>query len=235
MAEGLLGEEEPGRSIDAFGSRELFEQETSADLMIPSIGPMFCMCREWDQEMTAKVLSGERATFKFIEDSSDSFLLNDLVSTPKSLPTKASRLTNLSQTLPNPSIFDSVLNAVNDVMAIVDQGNVYGGLLEAKILGLVALCREADQRIELQDATNHGILDALRDLWAAAKEILTDTQRTGGKIVKFRVPVTMSVIDVSALVYQGDTTRASEILNLNPIDDAFAIPGGTILKIYQAL
>jgi prophage DNA circulation protein len=216
--------------------RDLFEAETSDYLVIPSIGKMWCCCVEWDQEMVAKILSGELATFKFLEDSQDQFALQQLVQVNvNSLPSTAQRFGTLANTLnPKPSIFDQVLDAVNKVMAVIDQANAYGGLVEAKILALANLCKEADQRLELQSASNHAILDALHDLWSSALKMLTDTQSTGGKIVKFRVPRTMAVADVSALVYHGDASRAVEILTLNPIDDAFAIPSGTVLKIYQA-
>lgn len=216
--------------------RDLFEAEASDWLMIPSIGKMWCYCRDWDQDMDAKVLSGERATFKFIEDSQDQFAVQDLVKVNvQSLPSNGERFKLLASALsPKPSIFDDVLDAVNSVMAVFDQANAYGGLVESKILALSALCNEADQRIELQDASNHQILDALRDLWSSANTLLTDTQQTGGKLVPFRVPTTMSVADVAVLVYK-DASRAVEILNLNPIDDAFAIPAGTLLKIYQAI
>ena len=215
--------------------RDLFEAEASDWLVIPSIGKMWCYCRDWDQDMDAKVLSGERATFKFVEDSQDQFAFQQLVNVNvQSLPSNGQRFAQLASGLsPKPSIFDDVLDAVNSVMAVVDQANAYGGLVESKILALSALCKEADQRIELQSAANHAILDALHDLWSSANTLLTDTQQTGGKIVPFRVPVVMSVADVAALVY-NDASRAVEILNLNPIDDAFAIPGGTMLKIYQA-
>lgn len=216
--------------------RDLFEAETSDYLVIPSIGKMWCCCTDWDQDMVAKILSGELGTFKFIEDSQDQFALQQLVQVNiESLPSTAQRFGALANTLsPKPSIFDQVLDAANKVMAVIDQANAYGGLVEAKILALANLCKEADQRIELQNASNYAILDALRDLWSAALGMLDDTQRTGGKIVKFRVPSKMSVSSVSSLVYKGDASRAVEILTLNPIDDAFAIPAGTILKIYQA-
>lgn len=215
--------------------RELFEKETSADLVIPSIGPLWCYCRDWDQDMTAKIMSGERATFKFIEDSQDTFLLNALVKVASaSLPTNGQRFTTLTDRLsPKPSIFDAITDAVNSVIAVSDQAEAYGGLMEAKVLGLIALCKEGDQSLQLQSPSNHDILDALHDLWASSNSLLGDTQNKGGKIVRFRVPTTMSVADVAALVY-NDASRAVEILTLNPIDDAFAIPAGTNLKIYQA-
>lgn len=215
--------------------RKVFEAQTSAWLVIPTIGKMWCYARDWDQEWVAKVLSGEKATFKFIEDQQSEFAVEKLVQvTIDSLPSQAQRFKILAENLDSkPSIFDQVLDAVNKVMAVVDQGQLYGGLLESKILALSALCKEADQRKELQLAPNHGILDALHDLWASSNDLLTDTQRTGGKIVRFRVPAEMSVSAVAKLVYQ-DPSRAVEILNLNPIDDAFAIPKGTELKIYQA-
>jgi prophage DNA circulation protein len=216
--------------------RDLFEAEASDYLVIPSIGKMWCCCTDWDQTMTAKILSGEKATFKFIEDSRDQFSVEKLVQVNvESLPTNGQRFDTLTSSMdPRPSIFDQVLDAVNSVMAVIDTAKAYGGLVEAKILALANLCKEADQRIELQDASNHAILDALHDLWSSALKMLDDTQRTGGKIVKFRVPATMSVADVATLVYR-DATRAVEILTLNPIDDAFAIPAGTVLKIYQAI
>lgn len=215
--------------------RDLFEAETSDYLVIPSIGKMWCCCTDWDQNMSAKVLSGEKATFKFIEDSRDQFAFQKLVQVNvESLPANGQRFDQLSSALsPRPSIFDQVLDAVNSVMAVIDQANAYGGLVEAKLLGIAALCKEADQRVELQSASNHAILDALHELWSSSLKMLDDTQRTGGKLVRFRVPTTMSVSDVAALVYK-DASRAVEILTLNPIDDAFAIPSGTVLKIYQA-
>lgn len=215
--------------------RDLFEAEASDWLVIPTIGKMWCQCIDWDQDWTAKVLSGEKANFKFIEDQQDQFAVQELVKvTIDSLPAQGQRMKELAATLPSkPSIFDQVLDAVNGVMGVIDQANAYGGVVEGKILALSALCKEADQRIELQSAVNHQILDALHDLWASANTLLTDTQRTGGKLVHFRVPALMSVADVAQLVYK-DTSRAVEILTLNPIDDAFAIPRGTDLKIYQA-
>jgi prophage DNA circulation protein len=215
--------------------RDLFEAETSDYLVIPSIGKMWCCCTDWDQLMTAKILSGETATLKFVEDSQDQFAFQKLVQVNvESLPSTAQRFNTLTSAMaPRPSIFDQVLDAVNKVMAVIDQANAYGGLVEAKILALANLCKEADQRIELQNASNYAILDALRELWSAALGMLDDTQRTGGKIIRFRVPSKMSVSDVSSLVYHGDASRSVEILTLNPIDDAFAIPGGTVLKIYQ--
>lgn len=216
--------------------RDLFEAEASDWLVIPTIGKMWCQCIDWDQDWTAKVLSGEKATFKFIEDQQDAFAVQELVKvTIDSLPSQGQRLTAalVAQLPSRPSIFDQVLNAVNGVMAVIDQADAYGGVVEGKILALSALCREADQRFELQSPVNHQILDALHDLWASANTLLKDTQRTGGTIVHFRVPALMSVADVAQLVYK-DTSRAVEILTLNPIDDAFAIPQGTDLKIYQA-
>jgi len=214
---------------------DLFEAETSDYLVIPAIGKMWCCCTDWDREMVAKILSGETTTFKFIEDSQDQFALQQLVQVNvESLPTNAQRFDTLTSALsPRPSIFDQVLDAVNSVMAVIDQANVYGGLVESKILALANLCREADQRIELQSASNHAILDALHDLWSSAQKMMGDTMRTGGKLIKFRVPTKMSVSDVADFIYK-DASRAVEILTLNPIDDAFAIPAGTILKIYQA-
>lgn len=217
--------------------RLLFEAEASDWLVIPSIGKMWCFCREWDLTMTAKVLSGETTTFTFVEDAQDLFSVNQIVQVKiDSLPSTVTRFSALTSALsPKPSIFDQVVDAVNSVMAVIDQSDAYGGLLASKILALSALCKEADQRVELQSPANHAILDALHDLWSSSQSLLGDTQRTGGKIVLFRVPSTMSVTDVSALVYQGDATRGVEILTLNPIDDAFAIPAGTVLKIYQAV
>lgn len=216
--------------------RAAFELETSDWLMIPTIGRMYCQCIDWDQEWTSKVLSGEKAVFKFVEDAQDTFAFANLVqvsvdSLPSQLEKYKGGLENLDTV---PSIFDQVTDAVNSVMAVVDQSNAYGGIVVAKVQALADLCKEADRRTELQSPVNYELLNALRDLWASATTLLVDPQRTGGKLVPFRVPSTMSVGSVAKLVY-NDASRAVEILNLNPIDDAFAIAAGTMLKIYQAV
>ena len=43
----------------------------------------------------------------------------------------------------------------------------------------------------------------------------------------------MAISDVARAVY-GDASRAVEILQTNTIEDPFAIPGGTTLKVFAA-
>jgi prophage DNA circulation protein len=216
--------------------RDLFEAEITAELMIPTIGPIQAYCFDWDQEFTTKMLNGERVRFRFREDQESAFLASKLVSM------KVESLGALSGNFAIQAdehgierpFTDELLAAVNSVLAIQDQGELFGQLLANKIQNVADLCREFDQRLDaFNDPTAFPALEALKDLWAAANELASDT--TAGDLVflTYTVPQLMTISQIAVAIY-GDTSRAVELMQINPIENAFAVKAGEKLRYVQA-
>ncbi len=215
--------------------RKAFEEEKTGPLVLPTIGTIQAYCFEWDQEMAARILSGEKATFKFREDQTSAFLVENFLFRPvQSMEAVGARFAaEAAKQDPKIGVFDQITNAVNSGLAIVDTADAYFGLIEAKVLAVVQLCREADQRVELfQNPINHAMLEALKELWASATTLHENILQKSGPLTSYTVPVTMAVTQISTILY-GSTDRTMEILQLNPIENAFEVPGGMRLRVYQ--
>lgn len=216
--------------------RKLFESELTAELTVPTIGKVQAFCDDWTQEQSGKSVSGERATFKFIEDQESAFLVDSLISIEvNSLDQKLKNFQYETSALaPQPSIFDEITNAVNKVLAVVDQIDAYGAIIEAKLLAVAELCKEADARLDLlQDVTRVRILEALKELWASALSLHQNVQRKLGVVETFIVPPGVPTIsDVSTRLF-GAADQAMDLLLMNAIEDPFNIPPGTRINFYR--
>jgi prophage DNA circulation protein len=216
--------------------RDLFEAEVTAELMIPTIGPIQAYALDWDQEFTTKMLNGERVRIRFREDQESAFLAQRLVSVRvESLATLSGNFEIQADEYGIERPFtDELLAAVNSVLAIQDQAELFGQLLANKIQNVADLCREFDQRISaFNDPTAHPALEALKDLWVAANELARDT--TAGDLVflTYTVPRLMTISQIATAIY-GDSSRAVELMQINPIEDAFAVKAGEKLRYVQA-
>lgn len=219
--------------------RELFEQEWTDWLVLPSIGKIKAVCTEWDQEFVAKILNGERATFRFMEDQSAAFLLDKLVnSATKTIDSSSAQLVTLAQAMNDalgpararPDLFDVIQNTANQILGIRDQADLAGQLLGAKIGMLTALCNEADRTVEgLQHPEYYPTLEALKDLWDAARGLGEAIIGTPTTFRYFTTPTQMTAAQVAFEIYR-DTSRTEDILNLNDISDAYAIPARTKIR-----
>lgn len=215
--------------------RRLWEAGETAALHIPTIGTIQAYAVDWTQEMDARIRSGEMVEVKYREDESAAFLVNALVQvSPSAVAASAQKLELETRELsPVPSIFTGIQDAANAIFAFGDQFELAGNLVEAKILGLVALLREADEQLDILDEpVNHRILDALHELWLSAVQLQEDLQNKSAKLERYTLPATMAISDVARQLY-GDTSRGGDILQLNAIEDPFAIPAGTVLRFYQ--
>lgn len=214
----------------------LFEDETTADLNIPGIGKIQAYCRDWPAEIEPRRNRSGLSSFEltFLEDQSSAFLILEAISVELGSLKDALDVWNEVQPEEDrPSIFDAITDAANSVFALVDQVELYGNLLEAKIRGLTSLIREADDRLNyLNDPANFEVLEALLELWQAANRLNEDLQQTGAKLVEYTVPIEMTIGDVAADLY-GDAGRGGDIMSLNAITDPLAIPGGTVLRVYR--
>lgn len=216
--------------------RSLFEAETTGTLVIPSIGPIQACALDWDQEFVSRVLTGEDAKFKFIEDQESAFAFQKLVKVEVgslgSLGDKV-RLEVERFDIPR-TLFEQLFDIINAVLAIQDQADLYDDLLARKIGLIASLCRDIDRRIDnFQDPDHYPVLDALKDLWFAAQELAGAADEQASTFALFTVPQDMTIGQVSAAIY-GDTTHATELLKLNPIQDALKVPAGTRVRYLRA-
>lgn len=214
--------------------RVIFDNQETHPLVLPSIGTIQAYATSWDQEFTARMISGEKANFSFREDQSDAFLVDKLVrSKAQSIPSKASTLELEAEAIGQRDLFQQILDAAGRVQAVLDQGEAYGSILEARINAVTSLCQQADDTFSLLNkAENHRVLEALKELWGSAVELAEDILGKSSKLIRWTVPRDMSVMDVSVAFY-GTADNSMQILQLNPIEDAFRIPAGTVLKLYQ--
>jgi len=231
--------------------RTLFENEETAKLYIPTIGEILAVCTDWPVTMDAKARSGEDAEFTFLEDQSSVFLVQGLIKTQAANignandqltavmvdvqtndpDTFAAIQDDLSAAGTPTDIFSAIQDVANSIFAVRDQIDDFGLALESKILSLESLIEQADA--VLSDPTLFRIHRALMDLWASADQLLQDLHQKNGELQSYRVPRTMAVSDISIAIY-GDNSHGVELLQLNDIDDAFAVKPGSVVRYYPA-
>ena len=213
-----------------------FDDELTADLIVPTVGTIKAYAFQWRRRATGRQRSGERVTLVFREDQPadglDAFVAT--ATGPGGWDGLCQNLALKLDDLPSTdSLFDSITNAMNALLSVKDTADRYGGLLAAKLDALVSLCAQVDQLAVMKDPTNWSTASALRDVWAAAKSAQDDLSNKRSSIRHFITPTVMPIGEVARAIY-GDGSRQIELLQLNPIDDAFAIPRGTDIRYYAA-
>lgn len=231
--------------------RQVFEEERSAELSLPTFGTINAFLVTNGQQWTANSLSGERCDLVFVEDASDVFTLEAQVElSEKAMEENLEAIFAFSErTYPPlgefgelgdltgifeepPDLFDSLDGAVRDLLAIRDQAELAGQLVEAKCLKVVNYCAEIERTVDaFKKPSGVGALEALKEIWATALKIANDVQGKDSPIVTFVVPVTMSVQEISTRVF-GTSQRGFDVMQLNAIDDPMAVPAGTRIRYY---
>jgi len=213
-----------------------FENQTTEDLQLPSIGVIKAYCTNWTRTISARFLNGEVTTLQFREDLADQFLVE------KVLTGDVRGISELNNKLqlegdkiePKPGIFDTIDAAVNVVRAVLDTADLYGQLLDAKVQTLLNILEEADRRWQdFNEPDNLAALEALHQIWEATLNLWNDLFQNNATISEYTVPREMTAADVSTAIY-GDTTHAVDIMNLNPLDDPYRITAGTTIRYYEA-
>jgi hypothetical protein len=215
--------------------RGKFERQIVSKLHIPTVGTIDAYCFDWDQTMRATIRSGEMASLRFREDQTDEFLVKDLIKTsPRALSGQAAQIKiEAEKRGQDPGALDAIFDAVDGVLAVLDQAELGFALIESKILGAAALCEAYDKKIDLwSDPENFGIHEALRTLWASLISLLKNVDDRTALIRKYTLPIEMSISDVAIKLY-GAAERGADILKINAIEDAFAIPAGSELDYYE--
>lgn len=221
----------PGTLADL---RAKFESEETDDLRLPNIGTIKAYAFNWTQTLEAKMTSGEDVEIEFRED-------DDLAPTAiievgaTDLATAMAAVVALTKKLPTtPDLFDSLAEAVNSVTAVADQVELVGNQLEARVRKVSQLCEQIDKAVSiLNKPVNHRLLDAVHELWQTSNRMHANILKTATPPVLWTVPRTMTIGQIAQARF-GATSRAVDILKMNPIDDAFRILPGTQLLLPAA-
>lgn len=231
--------------------RQIFEEERSADLVLPTFGTIRAFLSMNVQQWSAASLSGEHCDLSFIEDASEVFTLEAQIGTSaKAIEEKLDDLFFLTKKIypplgewgdlgdltgieePMPGLFDSLDDAVREFAAIGDQVELGGQLLEAKALKIAGYCAQIEKTVGIfgrpAGAAAH---DVLKEIWSDALRVAKDIQGKSNPIATFTVPVPMSIQDVSRRVF-GTTERSFDLMQLNAVDDPLLIPAATVLRYY---
>lgn len=238
--------------------RIIFEGGNSFDLVVPTIGTITAYCIAWNEETDpAKCRTGVDVDLTFREDQSNLFLVQSLITTSaanyngalagyqQALANQRGRAAAASAVLTRPdsimlkaipfgddALFDQILFAAEGLATALLTALEIGASVADLAFGLVNLCAVVDATAtSLNDPTRYPLLYALHDVWQSAAKVAADAQNQQVRVVRYTVPMLMDVCAVSRAIY-GDNTHAMDILATNPINDAFAIEAGTVLKAY---
>ncbi|HWA29109.1 MAG TPA: DNA circularization N-terminal domain-containing protein [Lacunisphaera sp.] len=213
--------------------RKLFENQTVGELVLPHIGSMKAKAISWTESARSNNIGGVEVDWMFREDMSGVFgttfviLTNNLKSCLADWQIEADSLPE------RPSIFDEINDVALQVLAVKGQADMYGGLIAAKVDGLISLLQLADTTVpDLGEPDNYGLLEQMGRLMSATVELGRDVAEKGKALQVFTVPMTMSVGDISSAVYKGDSTRGTEIMQLNTLFDPLAVPAGERVVYY---
>lgn len=219
--------------------RKLWEEETIADLVVPTIGTIKAYCRNWSIRMEARIRSGEKVHLEFSEDQDATSLTESLISVKtQSLATatknfdKFKALSDFQNDKKTESIFDAISNVANSFLALGDQSELAGNLISAKLQGILNLIDQADATFFSEDPMNSKMLSAMKDLWDITLSTLDSIDNRHSEPLQiFIVGSTTTISVISSAIY-GTADKAIELMQLNPIEDVFAIPAGTQIKYH---
>lgn len=232
-----LAEEYPDLYPDKLLSLQLlFEKETTGPLVIPGIGTIQACATDWSRTFDfSESLSGELVDLTFVEDQDRDAVFENVQFGPGSLKEKTHSLMSLVGGIyPHdpPSIFQTINDVVTSILAIQGVQDAMSKMLEAKLLQAIELCRQAERLPAFQLPENWPALKALKDVWLSATDAVEDLLGRRSPIHTWTVTRVMSVSQASIEIY-GTSEKSVDLMQLNPIEDAFAIPAGTPLRYYR--
>lgn len=221
----------PGSLSELF---DRFEEQLTSDLVIPTVGTIRAFCTNWTKEMDVKARSGETAELEFKEDQASDYLLEGIINVrAQSLLSQGQAIATAASLARVPGPFAALVAQINELTAILDRAELNTGLAQAKVAGVLGSFARLDAQVgALSDPGNYMLLEVFLDAWSQTQTIQGDLLRQSVPLLDYTVPRLMSVTDVSRAIY-GDASRATDILGLNPIEDAFAIRPGTVVRAYS--
>ena len=218
------------------GLRALFEDQVTDSLVIPHVGSIKAYAIGWEEKADTRNRSGIEVDMTFREDQEGAFVFEVLQLGPTTLPERVDTLDDVRARLyagrQEPSLFAQINTVANSLLAIKDQNDLYGSLIASKIYSLSALLGRVDTEVDdMNDPDNLELLEAVHALWDAVNQLGNDMQSKSVDLRNFTVPLLMSVTDVSNAIY-GNASKATDIMQLNALENPMAIPAGTSVRYY---
>jgi hypothetical protein len=237
----------------------IFEGEQTFDLVVPILGTISAYATSWKIVSDPKNMrNGVVMDVTFREDQSNQFLITALVA--KTAASFSAALADYSQALadqqgrlasaltligvPDPvmlevipsneiQLFEEIALAAQGLLDLIAAEVTYGAGVPSAANDVVALCATADATSTfLSDPTAYPLLYAMQEVWTQATTIANDANQTGITLIEYVVPYPgQSVTQISSAVY-GDASHAVELMQTNPIEDPFFVPGGTVITGY---
>jgi hypothetical protein len=206
------------------------EQGLTANLVTPQAGTIKAYCTDWPRKWSADRRSGESMDLTFIEDQDivdlDVFSSQPTFATIEELHNVVVNFQYLDPSV-DQNLFAKLRTAVNSVLAVRDQIELQLSLLEAKILTVEQLITQIDNAITTPIA--YPLVNACIALYNAHVKLANDVTQNQLAVRTYVVPRLMTIMDVARAIF-GRTDKAFDILQLNAVNDALAIPLGTELK-----
>lgn len=224
------------------GIKAAKEAGQTLPLVIPHLGTMQALAVDWTYDLEPDLQNGWMGQIHFEEDGAN---LANLDAATRAFA-QGQTFGNAAEQLavmraanpfdtrsPIGSIFDSITSTVNAVLILKDQVELQQTLIVAKLEGLRSLCEQADKLTDLQDPRRYQVIEALHDIWLAGIKLEKDVASLRRPLQRFTCPRTMTILDCSIAIFRT-SSRAMELLQMNDVDDAYAIQKDTKIKYYEA-
>lgn len=217
--------------------RERFEKEITADLVVPTVGTIKAVATTWTQRFNPQSPSGETFEITFIEDQDAATLAPPVIDLADAQALEdaydslaaAAALADFNKTATK-GFFQALNDAVTSVLAIFGRADAMSRVVEGKIRALEQLISTMDSQIEeMQHPQNHLVVEALKDLWKATRDLQENIVGTTQTIRTWTTEKVMSVNQVAVALY-GTSEKGFELLQLNSFKDSMRIPAGTDVK-----
>lgn len=215
--------------------RVLFDSGITDALHVPHIGTMQAYAVDWSDSMDPRRMrSGVRTKITFREDTGEIASPYKVAVTYSGIRARIEAVLADATALEDPDLLESLDDAFNQIDALGDQANLAANQVASKIDSVSSKVQKIDEMASsLSDPAAWPVVRSLHNLGVALSDLKADTQQKSKPTKSFTTPKLMGVSDVARDLY-GDSARAVEVLQLNAIDDAFAIPANTTLTVYAA-
>lgn len=212
--------------------RESFEQGVVDSLVLPTIGTIQAHAVDWSQVLEQGHGNGEKVTIEFIEDSTDENVAQAAKTTSSDVAGKFGELElAIDATGFDGSFFDQLKALVEQLAAYRDQVDLYAEVIATKAEQIADMIRTLNEAIELDGAEFYAVVEAMQDVGVAADKLAKDALSQVAPLAFFVTPIEMSISEIGIRIY-GDTSHNVDLLKLNALDDAFAVPANTTIVYY---
>jgi hypothetical protein len=214
----------------------LFESEETLPLFVPNLArELPAKCIDWPRKLLATVRSGESVELTFLEDSTDRYTADKLITfTSKTVVPQVDAVQFEVEKLADPVAqdwLDKVLEELDKYLALIESIEMEADYQHARVDGLFDRVGRLARVPVLQTAAGASALRATLALWGTIAEQKNTSLVAARPIAAYTTQRDkMSIVDVSMALFGGDPSRALEILRLNDLDDALAIRVGTEIR-----